>query len=241
MPHTTSRFVRRAAAFLAVATLGCGSELLMPEPADGGNDVVLSKLTGDQTGTVGEPLGDPLVVQVMTPRENPVEGRKVAFLVDAGSAGQVSPDTAVTDAEGKATARWTLGTVPGEYLVTARLVDSDVAPQVAEFHAAVNPGAPDALSAASDQSQPGRRKQQVPAAPVVLVADRFGNPVPNASVVWQVAAGEGTVSEPVTVTDANGTATTQWILGDRIGLQRLTAAVEGISGSTVTFSATVLF
>jgi hypothetical protein len=241
MPHTTSGFVRLAAAFLVVSTLGCGSELLMPEPADGGSNVQLSKLTGDQTGTVGEALGDLLVVQVLTARNNPVEGRKVAFEVEGGADGQVTPEIAVTDAEGKATAQWTLGTVPGEYAVKARLVDGDSATQVAEFRAAANPGAPDAVSAVSDQSQAGRRRTQVQKAPVVRVVDRFGNPVPGASVVWQVVAGEGAVTQPITLTDDSGAAGVQWTLGDRMGLQRLSASVQNLAQPPVTFTATVLF
>jgi Big-like domain-containing protein len=243
MPYTTTRSMRRAVLLLAASALGCSSDILLPEAPDGGQNVALTKVTGDeQVGTVGEPLLEPLVVQVLTERELPAVGRKVAFILTADpSAGQVDPDTAVTDDQGRATARWVLGTAPGAHLVVAQLVGGEAANQVAEFRAAAKAAAPDTFSAASPLTQPGRRGREVESAPMVRVVDRYGNPVENISVVWQVTAGEGDVNQPVTQTDDNGQATAQWILGNRIGVQRLTATLEAGGRSPVTFSATVLF
>jgi Big-like domain-containing protein len=215
----------------------------MPEPVDGGTNVALTKVLGDaQTGTVGEPLHDLLVVQVLTERQLPATGRKVAFVLTSDSAaGQVRPDTAVTDSLGQATAQWVLGTAPGDHVVTAELVGGEAANQVTEFRAVAEAAPPYAMSPASTQAQPGQRKSVVGTAPVVHVADRYGNPVQNASVVWQVTAGGGKVAPPLAVTDANGDATAQWTLGDQLGVHRLTATIGSISGSPVTFSATVFF
>ncbi|HVD32918.1 MAG TPA: hypothetical protein VNC19_05025, partial [Gemmatimonadales bacterium] len=97
MPHTTHLFVRRALVLLLAGVLGCGSDLLLPDPPGGGQNVALTKVDGDeQTGTVGEPIPSPLVVQVLTARVQPASGRKVAFeLTSDPAAGEVSPDTAV--------------------------------------------------------------------------------------------------------------------------------------------------
>src|SRR4051812_31270735 len=110
MPHTTPPLVRRTLLFLAAGVIGCSSDLLMPEPEDGGQNVALTKVEGDdQTGTVGEPLPQLLVVQVLTEREQPAAGRKVAFVLTSDpAAGEVSPDTVVTNEKGQATARWVL-------------------------------------------------------------------------------------------------------------------------------------
>jgi hypothetical protein len=243
MPDTASLLVRRALVLLVSGVLGCGSDLLLPEPVGGGDNVALTKVTGDgQVGTVGEPLPSLLVVQVITERELPAAGRKVAFVLTSDpAAGEVSPDTAVTNEEGQATARWVLGTAPGDHVVVAQLVGGEAPNQAAEFRAAAQAAAPDTLSPASAQSQPGRRKEEARTTPVVHVVDRYGNPVPAASVAWQVTAGEGHVDEPITLTDANGNATARWTLGDRIGVHRLTAAVGNVTGSPVSFTATVLF
>jgi len=42
-------------------------------------------------------------------------------------------------------------------------------------------------------------------------------------------------------TDADGKATVAWTLGNRIGVQKLTAAFGSVTGSPITFTATVLF
>jgi hypothetical protein len=54
-------------------------------------------------------------------------------------------------------------------------------------------------------------------------------------------AGEGRVGSPITTTDAAGKASVDWTLGNRIGVHKLTAAIESAHGSPVTFTATVLF
>jgi hypothetical protein len=225
-----------------LGTLACASdELLLPDPPGGGENVQLSKVDGDtQQGTVGEQLPDPLVVKVLTAREQPATGRRVAFVLTSAD-GEVSPDTAITDSQGQATARWVLGTAPGAYVIQARLVVGEGDPQTEEFTAEANPAAPDTLSAMSPVSQPGRRGQNTASPPLVRVVDRFGNPVPEVPVAWQVTAGEGATSESISRTAGDGTATVAWTLGDRIGVHKLTATIEHASGSPVTFTATVLF
>ena len=222
--------------------LGCGGgDLLLPDPPGGGDNVVLSKVTGDnQEGVVGEQLQNPLVVKVLTPRELPATGREVEF-VFTSAAGEVTPATAITNSEGQATANWVLGTAPGPQTVAARLVVGDAEPQTQEFTAQAKPAAPDALSAKSPTSQPGRRDHKVGTQPVVQVVDRFGNPVAEVPVAWQIVSGEGRVSDAITRTQADGTTTVEWTLGDRRGLQRLNADVGPITGSPVSFTATVLF
>jgi Bacterial Ig-like domain (group 1) len=223
--------------------IGCGSDLLLPDPPGGGENVALTKVDGDeQIGTVGEPLPTPLVVQVLTAREQPASGRQVAFeLTSDSAAGEVSPDTAVTNDAGQATARWVLGTSPGSHVVVAHLVGGEADNQVAEFRAAAKAAAPDTLRPGSALSQAGQRNREVGTAPVVRVVDRFGNPVQDVQVVWQVTSGGGQVQEPITATDADGSASAHWTLGNRLGLHRLTAAIGDVSGSPVTFTATVLF
>ena len=140
--------------------LGCGSDLLLPDPPGGGENVALTKVDGDeQVGTVGEPLPAPLVVQVLTAREQPASGRKVAFeLTSDPAAGEVSPDTAVTNDVGQATARWVLGTAPGSQVVVAHIVGGEADNQVAQFSAAAKAAAPDTLRPGSALAQAGQRK-----------------------------------------------------------------------------------
>jgi hypothetical protein len=228
-------------AFITIAAAGCsGENLLLPEPP-GGENVVLSKAGGDgQVGTVGEQLQDPLVVLVMTTRDLPVRGRKVAFEFTT-EAGHVTPDTAVTNDNGHAIARWELGTSTGLYSVRAKMADVEGESPTAEFSAEARAGVPDTLSPQSPVSQPGRMGQVVSSPPVVRVVDRFGNPVPDVPVAWTVLTGQGSVNESFTNTAGDGTTTVTWTLGERIGVHKLTAAIGDVTGSPVTFTVTVLF
>ena len=179
------------------------------------------------------------MVQVLSQREQPVSGRQVAFVLTSDpTGGQVSPEVATTNADGQAVTRWVLGTAPGPHSVVARLVGGR---GEAEFTAAAKAATPDTLTAQSPIGQPGRRGQKAGTPPVVRVADKYGNPVPDVPVAWQVTAGEGTVSEPITNTGPDGTATVEWTLGNRIGVQKLTAAIGPVTGSPATFTATILF
>ncbi len=231
----------RALVLILSGVFACGSDLLLPDPPGGGENVELSKVRGDkQVGVVGEQLQQPLVVQVMTARGLPANGLAVEF-VFTDAAGVVTPAQAVTNTEGQAFANWELGNEPGPQSVAARLVVGDAEPQIEEFTAEARPAAPDTLSAKSPTSQPGRRGKKVGTQPVIQVVDRFGNPVPEVPVAWQVTIGEGRVSEAITLTNEAGTATVDWTLGNRVGVQRLTATVGPITGSPLSFTATVLF
>ena len=231
----------RVLTILVAGVLGCsGGDLLLPEPP-GAENVTLSKFEGDsQQGTVGEELPAPLVVQVLTvAREQPATGRKVEFVTSSAGV-ELARDTSVTNSQGLATKLCVLGTAPGDYLIQASLVGVEGEAQAQEFVAKANPGPPDTLTAVSATSQPGRRGQAA-TSPQVKIVDRYGNPVPEVPVAWQVTAGEGQISEPITRTDNAGTASVNWTLGNRTGVHKLTATIERATGSPATFTATVLF
>ena len=234
------RRLRPFAAVLSAAVLACGGDLTLPDSSGAGLD--LAKVAGDgQTGPVGEALPEPLVVRVSASSGQPVAGRKVAYLLSEGASGRLDPDTAVTNSAGEALARWVLGPEPGSHSVVARLVTEVVEAPAATFEASATAAGPDTLRALSPLFQPGRRGETLPDPLVVIVLDRFGNPVPDVEVAWQETAGDGEVSANETLTGADGTASVLWTLGGRIGVQKVTASVPGVTGSPVTFSATVLF
>ena len=68
-------------------------------------------VSGDaQSGTVREELASPLVVKVVDENGRPLQGQAVNFRVTAGG-GSVFASASVTNADGIAQERWTLGTV----------------------------------------------------------------------------------------------------------------------------------
>lgn len=241
MTNTLSKPALSLATLSVAVLLGCGGDLALPSSS--GEGVDLSILGGNgQTGTVGQELPQPLVVGVESDGA-PIEGQQVAFVVAGDpAAGRLDPDTAVTGPDGRAVTRWVLGSAPGPHEVEARLVVSEpVPPPMAVFEASAVAGEPDTVRAASPVSQPGRIRQPTADDPTVMVLDRFGNPVGGAEVDWDVTTGGGSVSSPQTATGSDGEAAVTWTLGLSIGVQKLTARVEGAHGSPVTFTATVLF
>ncbi len=233
---------RPAAAMSLMGLLSCGADLTLPNASAGGLELVVLR-GNEQTGTVGQALPDPVVVQVSADEGTPMAGRRVAFVAAGGQGGSAfDPDTAVTNSLGQALTRWVLGTAAGVYSGEARIVATgDTIVPTALIQAAAVADDPDTLRALSPASQPGRRNEVIEEPLVVIAVDRFGNPVEGAEVKWKVTAGGGEVSAERDRTKVDGTSSVTWTLGNGIGVQKVTASVDGASGSPVTFTAVVLF
>jgi adhesin/invasin len=232
---------RTAVSVLLLVLAGCSNDLTLP--SNSGSGLALSPVGGDgQRGTVGAPLPAPLVVRVVSSDGARIPGRLVAFLpIGEGSALRLEPDTALANSRGEASSTWVLGPEAGQQQVQAHLVADDSAPQPVTFRAEAVAAAPDTIDAASAVDRAGRRGTELPDPLVVRVADRFGNPVTGAMVTWEITAGGGELSLPQSETGADGTTAVSWELGDRVGVQKVTAAIPGVTGSPVTFTAVVLF
>jgi hypothetical protein len=71
----------------------------------------------------------------------------------------------------------------------------------------------------------------------VRVTDAAGNPA-SAQVSWTVLDGGGTISPGTSLTDGDGVAAAEFVLGSVEGEQRAQASVDGLAGSPVIFTAT---
>src|SRR5665213_1016623 len=69
----------------------------------------------------------------------------------------------------------------------------------------------------------------------VRVKTSTGAPIPGDTVTWNVATGGGSVPSKTSVTDANGIASTAWVLGTGAGANSLGA---NITGAAVPINAT---
>ena len=232
---------RTASSVLLLVLAGCSNDLTLP--SNSGSGLGLSQVHGDgQRGTVGAPLPTPLVVRVVASGGASVPGRRVAFVpIGEGSADRLEPDTALTNSTGDASSTWVLGPQIGQQRVEAHLVADGEAPAPVIFSAEAVAAAPDTLRGASALNRAGRRGAELSDPLIVRVADRFGNPVSGAVVTWVVTAGDGELSPLGSETGADGTAAVSWELGDQVGVQKVTAAMPGVTGSPVTFTAVVLF
>jgi len=98
-------------------------------------------------------------------------------------------------------------------------------------------GPPARIDPVSGQTGSAQVGMPVPGGIVVKVTDAAGRPVAGTSVALAVTLGNGVTMPRVAVTDAKGQATATWMLGTIIGINEVTANVDGVANS-VRFTAT---
>jgi adhesin/invasin len=192
--------------------------------------VVTAVSLTSQTGPAGGEVADPPGVLVRDQNNNPLPGITVTFAVTGGG-GAVTPTSQVTSPLGIARVTgWTLGSVPGENVVTASV--SDLPPVTFVATGALVAASVEAISAQAQQAPVGTT---VPEAPAVLVRDQFGQPLPGVTVTFAITAGGGSASPLVQNTAADGTARlSSWTLGPVAGPNAVTATAGSLPPVTFT-------
>jgi hypothetical protein len=168
-----------------------------------------------------------------------VANQLVTFHVTSGG-GSTFSGASLTNADGIAQDRWTLGlhTADAQQL-EARAVDNVTGAAIvfATFSATPLPDVPASLQVFSGNGQVAAAGHTLPQPCVVTLADQHGNPNPGVAIGWTVTAGRGLASPASPTTDADGRAAASWTLGANQGVQTLQAAGGGF---TVSFQATGL-
>ena len=162
------RRARVAAAITAVLLGACGgNETVGPSTHSPAALDAVSALS--PSAQVGAAVTGGIVVKVTDASGHAVPGASVAFAVTAGN-GATTPRIAISDAQGQATAVWTLGTIAGKNTVMATV--ATVSTPI-EFDATGIPG-----PAASIAVSPPSARLVAPVASVQFTArslDSFGN------------------------------------------------------------------
>ena len=235
--HPKVRALPALAAVMLFGALACDSGT---NPIRVGPPAKLVIVSGNQQqATVGTELPYAVVIQVTDADGNPVQGQLINFRVTSGG-GSVFAGSSLTNGNGQARERWTLGTdASSAQTLEARAVDNATGvPLVfAMFSATAVAGPASSLDKVGGDAQNGSVGQPTPTAPSVRVRDQYGNPVGGATVAFAVTSGAGTVSAPSVVTGANGIASVTWTLGTTAGAQSLTATVGGITPASFTATA----
>ncbi len=214
---------------LAVGSDGLAS-IQVAATATPGPPAQIAIVSGDgQSGEVGLALQFPIVVELRDQFDNLVPGSSVTFEGD----GSADPTPATADGSGQASTTWSLGTSSGPQSMEASVGDQSVT-----FSASANPGPPTAMSVTRGNDQRGFAGVELPDPPTVMVADSFGNGVPEIDVGFQVTGGGGSVGSASVKTDPAGIASTSWTLGPSIGDNALEVSVEGIDPIQFTATAT---
>lgn len=193
-----------------------------------------STASGDaQTGGVTTALANPLRV-VVTLNGTPQVGTSVTWA--SSVVGSTITPGGNTDANGIATANWTLGQTAGTETATATLSGATGSPVT--FTATATPGPATQLVLVSGNNQTGITNAALANPIVVKAADQFGNGVSSVTVAWQVTSGVASVTPPSGPTDAAGNAQRTVTIGPTSGAVTVTATSTGLTGSPLAFHAT---
>jgi large repetitive protein len=219
---------------LASATGLAGSPVEFAATATAGAATVLEAVSGDgQSALVGTALPAPLVVRAHDAAGNAVAGLAVAWIIGQGGGG-LAPTTSITDADGHASTRWTLGGAPGANTATA--VISGVG--TVTFGATGIPGTPPGLTLAEQPPGGAVRGIALSQAPVVQLLEPDGSPRHRAGVNVTVALLPGGASLRGTLTRSTGQDGRAAFGGLSIegppGTYALAFSATGYSGATST-------
>jgi hypothetical protein len=214
---------------LALTITACGGDDLTLPPTPPGQIQLVEG--DDQVGPPDTRLPKPLIVRLVDDAGHGIPGRAVVWVVIAGN-GSVDPTTGTTDADGFASAEWTLGPAPGTNQVEAQV------PAIAtvRFTATAEEGDPTThLEAVAGERQSAPAGAAVPIPPAVRIVDEQDEPVSGVEVTFTVTGGGGSVDGGTAVSDDEGVARVgRWTLGP--GTNTLEASAAGVGG-TVVFTA----
>ncbi|HEY7634400.1 MAG TPA: Ig-like domain-containing protein [Gemmatimonadales bacterium] len=176
---------------IGIALAACGGEnLVLPNE---GEPAGLAYVSGNnQSGTIGEPLIDSLVVRVSDRFNNPVANALVIWQADGG--GSVAPDSNRTDASGQAATLRILGDIPGTYVTFATVDGVDDRVTFTTTAVAAKLLITTQPSAIATTGTPLAQQ------PVLQLADPAGNPIARAdvAVAVQIESGGGSLEGTTT-------------------------------------------
>jgi hypothetical protein len=228
-----------------VLIAGCGSEMTAPRILS--LRLVPPSLIGVFTAGTAAPapaavpalsvgqavVGQPVAValQVIDQNNTPVAGISVQWSVLAGGGSSDAMNT-VSDTGGIVTVNWTLATAAKLDSMQASLTTGTGAiVTVSGVHAA----AAAATKVSGDSQTVALGSTSSPF--VLRVADRFGNPVGHTTIAWNVIAGDGTLNQITTSTDANGMSQVIVAVGATAGDGRVLATFGTMPAVTFVFKA----
>lgn len=192
----------------------------------------------NQRAPAGKTLAQALVVRATNRKGGPASGKRVIFRLSEGQ-GSVDPATALTDADGRARATWTLGSYPGRQTLLASVENVDSALSI---QAEADPVAANTRVAALADHFKGQAGDELPDSVAIRVTDSAGRVLADVPVRWTLLDG-GSVKAESPRTDSLGVVTARWTLAKKTGVQRLRAQVgiaSGLGIPPVTISAAAL-
>ncbi|MEO5666595.1 MAG: Ig-like domain-containing protein [Bdellovibrionota bacterium] len=195
-----------------------------------GSVSTIAIISGDtQTGPIRAALPVALVAELRDTYGNPVASTTATWSAQTGN-GSASHTTSTSDASGRISETWTVGTTVGSQIIN---VTSNG--RSAFFTATVTASPVNTLAVSAGNSQVVGINTEAPVALVVIAKDSSPAVIAGAVVTWTVTAGNGRVAAETSLTDATGKASMNYVMGPLIGTNTISASSEG---KTTTFTLT---
>jgi hypothetical protein len=211
-PRGLSSVARRVTFALAAATLACLSgckKATEPEVA-----ASLTVAQGNQQAApAGRELPVPIMLRVRSTSGAPMKGMPVSFTVTAGG-GAVEPATVLSDQNGEARAKWTLGSAAALQTLVGAV--NGVDPVTIQANAIL----PSELLIVQGNSQTGKIGSALTTPIVIRVVGANNVPIPGLTVGFQILSGSGSITPQSAVTNNLGEVTARWTLGAQTGTQQ---------------------
>ncbi len=188
----------------------CGGEVVVVQ-TPGSLVMVQGNLQSVQGG---QELANPIVVRLLDTEGKPIEKVAVGFSVVVGG-GAVNPGSVLTDENGEARTKWTLGTSDANQVLQARVPGLD--PLNVNAVALL----PSDLVVAQGNNQTAKPSGPLPNPIVIRVLGPNNVPMKGIAVAFQVVTGGGLISPQSALTNALGEVTARWTLGSGTGAQTI--------------------
>ena len=202
----------------------------------------LRVIKGDnQSGEVNCPLSEPIIVEVLDGQGNPLENETVIFTAE-DAAGVFSNNNRVqkilTDDEGRAQTKFTLGKTSGEKTIHIAIEGSNA--RGAKLLAIAKPTPPTKLVELKGNFQTGELGKRLPIPFVIAIQDRYDNPIPMFEVDFTLKKGSGRFQDSKNAhytahTNEDGLAEVYFIVGNNRGAREIEVEAKKVDPSKITF------
>ena len=200
-------------------------------------------ITAQPAATVkaGDVLSRQPVVQLVDQYGNAVKQSGVNVTVAvAPAAGHTLEGTATVATNAQGMAQFTDLKLTGASGAVTLAFSAPSLTSVASNQFLIAAGSPATLEPLVETTVTGTVGTEVSALPAVVVKDASGNGVPGVTVLFALSTGGGTINPTSAKTDVNGhVVLNRWTLPTTPGTYAVVASISELSGTSVTFTATV--
>lgn len=216
-----------------------GSPFFFSATGKTGTAVAMRMVSGSgQNGPAGDPLPQPLIVQVLDKELKPVYGVPVTFTVYSGIGTILTPQPSMTDGFGYASAVVQTASQAGQTCwIRAENTALSNSPQLFSVTSAA--GTARKIARVSGDGQSGFVGETIQNPIVVSTTDKYGNAVSGVAVLFTVVSGDATIggqSSHSAVSDGAGRAYATVRLGQTSGPVLIEATSPFLEGSPVSFN-----